>query len=208
MHPAGDGRRPETRPRLLLAAMRRHTGASRKLLRPESFDRPINFVASAFAEKVPLRDRMVRDRTYSQSEATTGMAFLVPKAHAAAPSEPLQPGRGLPEPFEPVVTGRVVSCDPPPGYLGFPRVCQDSERPVDAEYMQPDSSQHAAQVGSRMAGSDGEFVEIVDVAPEGRTTLHVANFFSGQSRKSSVGEELRAKGTAKNVGLIITRWTF
>ena len=40
-----------------------------------------------------------------------------------------------------------------------------SERPADAVHMQPDSSQQAAQVGSRMTGTDAEIVEIVVVAP-------------------------------------------
>ena len=69
--------------------------------------------------------------------------------------------------------------------------------------MQPDSSQQAAQGGSRMTGSDGEIVEIVVVAPEGRRTLHVAYFFCGASRKSYVGEELRIMAVAKNVGLVV-----
>ena len=54
-----------------------------------------------------------------------------------------------------------------------------------------------------MMGSDGEIVEIVAEAPEGRPTLHVAYFFSGASRKSSVREELRIMATAKNVGLVV-----
>ena len=69
--------------------------------------------------------------------------------------------------------------------------------------MQPNSSQQAKQGGSRITGSDGKIVEIVVEAPEGRPTLHVAYFFSGASRKSSVGEELRTLAKAKNVGLVV-----
>ena len=69
--------------------------------------------------------------------------------------------------------------------------------------MQPDSSQQAAQGGSRMTGSDGEIVEIVSEAPEGTPALHAAYFFSGASRKSSVGEKLRTMAKAKNVNLVV-----
>ena len=69
--------------------------------------------------------------------------------------------------------------------------------------MQPDSSQQAAQTRSRMTGSDGEIVEIVLVAPEGRPILHAAYFFSSQSRKSSVGEKLKAMAICQSCSLVL-----
>ena len=95
-----------------------------------------------------------------------------------------------------------------PGDLGLLRVRQDSERPADAEFMPPDVSQQAAQVGSRVSGCDGQIVEIAVVAPKGRPTLHVAYFFSGQNRKSSVGEIAEQWPRPRTWAASSTRWTF
>ena len=73
------------------------------------------------------------------------------------------------------------------------------ERPTFDKWL-PDSSQQAASVDLKVKAGDKVF-DIHVVAPEGRPTLRVAYFFSGISRKCSVGECLRALCIAGNFGL-------
>ena len=53
-------------------------------------------------------------------------------------------------------------------------------------------------MGPQLKARDGDIVEIV-VTP----TLRAALLFSGESRRSSVGDELKALAIAKNCGLIV-----
>ena len=58
----------------------------------------------------------------------------------------------------PIPPSRSVSEDTLPGDLGIPRIHQDFDCPVGVKFTQPVSSQQAAQVGSRVTGTDGNIV--------------------------------------------------
>ena len=77
------------------------------------------------------------------------------------------------------------------------------ERAVDRPEYETDSSQRAAAEGKSFAKANASVAEVVVVAPPGQPTLKAAYFFSGKSRKSSVGEELRKLAVEKGVGLIV-----
>ena len=83
------------------------------------------------------------------------------------------------------------------------RVRTSSERPDTATATRPDSCQESAKFGPQLKARDGDIVEIVVTPPEGRPTFRAAYFFSGESRRSSVGEELKALAIAKKCNLIV-----
>ena len=102
-----------------------------------------------------------------------------------------------------VLLPEVTGGSRPDHVQGQTRVRSAAERPAEANVWQPDTSQQSATGGSLVKADDGGVVEIHVVPPEGRPTLRIAYFFSGKSRRSSVGEELKKLCTANSVGLIV-----